>query len=236
MKPVIGMDTFVRENDEGKHNYFITGYYAEAVIRAGGTPVMLPACSDDEVIQSHLDLIDGLILIGGNDVSPELYGDEKQLPITKPSPELRQKFNQSLAKGALERDLPVLGICMGCQALNVAAGGTLFQDIPSQVKGCDIRHSYKLLSCPFHNVRIEKGSLLYRIVEKEVLEVNTSHHQAVRDPGKGFMVTARSEDGIIECIENPEKNFALGVQWHPEIIHERPDHLALFRALVQASS
>jgi len=236
-KPYIGLNAGVSMNDKGKHSYSIGGRYTNAVTKAGGIPVVLPATKEINIIEKYLDLINGLVLIGGPDLDPKLYSNEVKLPTTSKTPLLRQEFDLALARLALERDLPVMGICMGCQVLCVAAGGTLIQDIQYQVEGYSQRHYRKIAPYyPLHNIEIVPDSILHGIIGKTRLEVNSAHHQSVKTPPHGFRAVAFSEDKIIECIEHPKKRFALGIQWHPEAIHDRPEQLSLFKALVQASS
>jgi putative glutamine amidotransferase len=237
VKPVIGINSGVAISDEGGHRYVLGGNYTNAILKAGGIPVILPATQDPEVREEYFRFIDGLMLVGGPDIDPKIYGDsEKMATVTVASP-LRLDFDLSIARLALEKDLPVMGICMGCQVLNVAAGGSLYQDIEQQVPAYSVRHHKKIAPYdPFHQIKIAQDSLLFRIIGKETMEVNSSHHQSVKVPGRNFKITAYSEDGVVECIENPGHRFALGIQWHPEVIHERPEQLSLFSALVSAAS
>jgi len=237
VKPVIGINSSVGVSDEGTHRYILGGNYTSAVLKAGGIPVILPATHDPEVREHYFQLIDGFLLVGGPDIDPAIYGESERLATVVPASPLRLDFDISMARLALKKKTPVMGICMGCQVLNVSAGGTLFQDIEQQVPTHSKRHYKKIAPYdPFHQIKIVRDSLLYRILERETMEVNSSHHQSVKNPGNGFQISAYSEDGIVECIENPDHPFALGVQWHPEGIHERPEQLLLFSALVSAAS
>jgi len=237
MKPVIGMNTSLSTAGSKRPHFFLSANYTHAVWKAGGIPLLLTAPPEVADIESYLDRIQGLILVGGPDIDPSVYGDGEALPTVTKSPAVRQDFDLALAGSALERDLPILGICMGCQVLNVASGGTLFQDISYQFRESRIPHRIVTDPCyTFHQIRIAPGSFLHRLYGREEIEVDSAHHQSVMKPGRGFKPIAWSEDGVIECIEHETNRFAVGVQWHPEIIHERPDQLSLFSALVSASS
>lgn len=237
MRPIIGLNSGVSVNEKGIPFFSLGGNYTNAVFKAGGIPVILPATNDRDAMETYFKLINGLILVGGPDLDPASYGDSPKLATVHPAHQLRQEFSLTLARTALSHDIPFMGICMGCQVMNVAAGGSLYQDIEYQVPEYSVRHFRKIAPhYPFHNVTIVPDSLLHRIVGKTEMEVNSAHHQSIRVLAEGLKAIAFSEDRIIECIEHPQKRFALGIQWHPEVIHDREDHLSLFRALVSASS
>ena len=237
MKPVIGMNSGVPISDEGGHRYVLGGNYTNAILKAGGIPVILPATQEPEVMEEYFRFINGLLLVGGPDIDPKIYGDSEKLATVSVASPLRLDFDLSIARLALEKNLPVMGVCMGCQVLNVASGGTLYQDIEQQAPTHKVRHYRKIAPYYlFHRITIAQDSLLFQIVGKETMEVNSAHHQSVKDPGRDFKITAYSEDGIVECIENPGHPFALGIQWHAEAIHDRPEQLSLFCALVSAAS
>jgi putative glutamine amidotransferase len=237
LKPVIGLNSGVSVNENGIPSFSLGGNYTNAVLKAGGIPVILPAVIDQDAIETFFKMIDGLILIGGPDLDPASYEDSPKLATVSPANPLRQEYSLNLARTALSQDIPFMGICMGCQVMNVAAGGSLYQDIEYQIPEYSIRHFRKIAPYyPFHKVTIVPDSLLHRIVGKTEMEVNSAHHQSIRNLAEGLKAIAFSEDGIIECIEHPGKRFALGIQWHPEVIHEREEQLSLFRALVSASS
>jgi len=227
--PLIGLNGDFQQTEWGE----VVGVfpsYVEATIRAGGTPVILPPLTRREDLAVLLKRLDGLILTGGPDLPPDWYGQEPH-PSTKLADPRRLEGDRLLAEAALASSLPILAICMGCQLLNVALGGDLIQDIPTQVEGA-LPHAPKET---FHPVRIEADSRLAGIVGGEELEVNSSHHQAIGRPGKGLRVVARAPDGVIEAVEGKEKRFLLAVQWHPERLSGREAHLSLFRALVRAA-
>jgi putative glutamine amidotransferase len=189
--------------------------YVNAVQRAGGIAIVLPP---DPVVAEDpdrvLDVIDGLILAGGRDVDPSTYGAERERETDEPRTE-RDVFEIALARRAMERDLPLLGICRGMQVLNVASGGTLEQHLPERIGSEAHRHTPGTFSD--HAVRIAPGSLTSRVVGGESAEVMSHHHQGVAELGEGVEASGWSEgDDVIEAIELPERRFALGVLWHPE--------------------
>jgi len=191
--------------------------YVDAIQRAGGLALLLapdPAlvADPDEI----LDMIDGLILAGGADIDPATYGAETHPATTGTVPE-RDTFEVALARRALERDLPILGICRGMQLMNVAAGGTLDQHLPETRGHEDHRRVSGTFDGADHDVVLDAGSLAARVAGEEHHATKSHHHQGVEVLGEGFRVTGRSElDDVPEAIEIPEKRFALGVQWHPE--------------------
>jgi putative glutamine amidotransferase len=234
MKPVIGVtpdvgESHVRRGRPALPIYELKQAYADAVLAAGGLPVVLPYTDDAAAVNEALDLCDGLVITGGAfDIPAELYGAtaSSRMGALKPA---RTAFEQRLLRAALAADVPVLGICGGMQLLAVEAGGTLYQDIAHEVAGSLEHEQRGDPREPSHAARIAPGSLLAAIVGATEIEVNSTHHQAVRDPGRAT-VSAHALDQVVEAIELPGK-FALGVQWHPELIGTR-QHLALYRALV----
>ena len=184
--------------------------YSRAVLRAGGTPVLLPLNPFKRDIAGLLDRIDGLVIIGGADIHPSFYG-EKSAQKIKPIYRGRTYFEMNLFRIAQKKNIPVLAICYGMQLLNVIHGGTLHQDIKSEIKGA---RNHRSKTNPWHRVTVQPGSLCYKIFRKKSFIVYSEHHQAVKLPGKALQVTAVSEDGIPEAIEGPPLTIA--VQWHPE--------------------
>ena len=184
--------------------------YSLAVQRAGGLALVLPP--DDLVAEAPdelLDMLDGLILAGGSDIDPGSYGAKPE-PETKGSWPERDRFEIALGTGALEREMPVLGICRGMQMLNVIQGGTLDQHLGLEL------HRHTPGAFADHRVNLEPGSLAARVVGGETTEVKSAHHQGVEQLGEGLVATGWADDGIVEAIELPERSFAVGVLWHPE--------------------
>ena len=234
-QPVIGL-TLDHEPPGGYSNfpwYAIRENYCNAVRRAGGLPILLP--HDPDAATAYLDQIDGLIVTGGGfDVDPALFGAETRHPTVK-TKDRRTAFELAATKGALAREMPVLGICGGQQLLNVVLGGTLIQHIPDEVPDCVPHRQPNPRDEPGHSVRVVRGTLLYRITGAETLGVNSAHHQAVKAAGPGLLVDATAEDGVIEGIEDGRRHFCLGVQWHPEFELNDGDR-RIFRALVEAAA
>lgn len=215
-KPVIGI-TLDSEEPGGYSKlpwYALRKNYSESVAAAGGLPVMLP--HEPELAEHYLGLIDGLLVTGGAfDVDPALFGAESRHATVKLK-ERRTAFELAIVRGAVERDLPVLGICGGQQLLNVVLGGTLIQHIPDEIAGCLAHEQPNPRNEPGHDVVLTPGSLLHRITGTERIPVNSAHHQAVKAVAPGAVVDAVADDGVVEGIELPSKRFCVGVQWHPE--------------------
>jgi putative glutamine amidotransferase len=212
--------------------YAIRENYCTAVCRAGGLPLLLP--HEPDLAEAYLDAIDGLIVTGGGfDIDPALFGAASRHPSVT-TKDRRTAFELAAARGALARDMPVLGICGGQQLLNVVLGGTLVQHIPDEVPGALPHRQPNPRDEPGHRVRIVAGTLLRRIAGADVIAVNSAHHQSVKEVGPGLVVDAIAEDGVVEGIEDARRRFCLGVQWHPEFGLSDGDR-RIFCALVAAS-
>jgi putative glutamine amidotransferase len=212
--------------------------YPFGIAEAGGIPVLLAVPGADvpeDRWMGVLDRLDGLLLSGGPDIDPAEFGEPPLRGLDAVSPE-RDRFELGLARGALDRGLPLLGICRGVQTIAVAAGGTLYQDINTQVAGVYKHRQQAPRFHTTHEVRLIPGSAVHHAHGREAIMVNSFHHQSVKDLPPGFATTALSGDGIIEAIESSTNPRILGVQWHPEGIwaHDR-FHLAVFRWLVAAA-
>jgi len=208
--PVIGISGNFREGD----CTLAQGYYM-SVLEAGGTPVVIPSYDNEKALVSLLDTLDGLVLSGGADIDPDYLGEEP-LDCISVNPR-RDAQELMLVRLAVERQIPILGICRGIQMLTAALGGKLYQDIKTQHGVSCIEHSQTIArGLPSHDVKIEKNSLLYSLMGTETLAVNSFHHQAVKEVPQGFRVTATASDGIIEAMESTVFRPILGVQWHPE--------------------
>ncbi len=200
---------------EGK-DYLVSIDNAHAVLQAGGIPVMLPYIEDDKDIEELAESIDGLYLTGGDDIDPTLFGEEPlpNLGIIIPS---RDAFELKLIRKFLSLDKPILAVCRGCQILNIAVGGDMYQDINSQFKEDILQHQQRAPK-PHgsHYIDVPEGTLLHRLSGSKRFKVNSRHHQANRNVPAPFKVSGVASDGVIEAIESNVHSFVLGVQWHPE--------------------
>jgi putative glutamine amidotransferase len=205
--------------------------YVEAVKAAGAIPLLIPPQSD--ALREVLERLDGVILAGGDDCDPRVYGAEPH-PSVEPMDARRQSNDLALARLSRELAVPTLGICLGLQVMNVAAGGSLIQDIASQVD-TDIRHASEPEDRHRHDVIVERATRLGAILPKHEIEVNSSHHQAVDRVGQGLRVTAHAADGVVEGLEDPDHPFYVGVQWHPEDMAGEESAAALWAAFIEAA-
>ncbi len=234
MRPIIGITTSITQ-DEGVHQ--MNRCYTEALLAVGAVPVMLPLPSDLSVLPDCLSRLDGLLLSGGDDVDPTHYGETQHWVCGDVTP-LRDSFEIALCREAIRHRLPLLGICRGVQVMNVAQGGSLFQDLKSEYPGETLAHQQKQLSrYTSHAVQFSEDSALAAIFGCNALQVNSHHHQAVQKVAPGFTITATAPDGVIEALEYPELPFCIGVQWHPErLVESQKDtlHRRLFEAFADA--
>jgi putative glutamine amidotransferase len=231
--PIVGI-TLDSEQPGGYSKYpwyAIRQNYADAIVAAGGLPIALPHHA--ALANAYLDRIDALVVTGGAfDVDPALYGDaDRHATVTLK--EGRTAAELALTKGALAREMPVLGICGGQQLLAVALGGTLIQHIPDAITAAMEHEQPNPRHEPGHPVSVRSGTLLHRIVGTSEMQVNSSHHQAVREPGPDAVVNAVAPDQVIEGVEHPGHRFCLGVQWHPEFFID-PGDRRIFDALIAA--
>lgn len=224
MKALIGVTSSMDINEQG---YTVDSDNINGITRAGGTPIMLPNLKQEEKINQIAETIDGLYATGGGDIDPTLFGEEPHpnLGIIIPS---RDVFEILLIKKMLEMGKPVLAICRGCQILNIAVGGDMYQDIYAQINRELLQHSQKApKDYGSHFVQVLKDSLLHRLTGVDMLKVNTYHHQANRKVIDPFVISGKANDGIIEAIESKEHPFALGLQWHPEKMAPTNDEASL---------
>jgi putative glutamine amidotransferase len=233
-KPVIGITSWFDPEEE---KYWSKRYYARAIWKTGGIPFFLPHIKEmTNDLEELIGSMDGLLLSGGTDLDPNSFGQEPKFDLNEIDP-IRDRLELGLARLALEDEFPVLAICRGIQVLNVAAGGNLYQDLDNQRENAINHHQDAPRWHPTHEVRIDRGSTLYEVVGKEKIRVNSLHHQNVRQVGRGFEVTARSSDGLIEAVEHREAGFQLGVQWHPEAMVDNDENsFRIFSRFIEASS
>lgn len=231
MRPVIGL---IPLYDETKESYWMLPGYMKVLEQCGALPIMLPLTSDEEELTQSLELCDGLLLTGGHDVDPSLYHEQPKATCGVPCKE-RDSMESLLLGKALEKDMPVFGICRGIQFLNAYLGGTLYQDLPTEYDSAIEHHMEPPYDRTAHKVTILADTVLADILGAGELPVNSYHHQAVRDIAPGVTKMAISEDGLVEAISVDGKKFAVGVQWHPEFSYENnAQSIKLVQAFVDA--
>ena len=230
-KPLIGITANWKRVDEISGRVSLNDAYARSVHRAGGVAVLIPPGADAEALAAHLD---GLVIPGGGDIDPKHYGE---LPHPKAVLINAARFDQewALLQAFEAQRKPILGICYGCQLLNVWRGGALHQHLPD-LPSVSLKHQRDSKEEPFprHFVEVVSDSKLAQIVGQTRFESVSAHHQAVRTVGKGLVITAYAPDGVVEALEDPDYPFFVGVQWHPERDPDAPPTRALFEGFVQA--
>ncbi len=228
-RPLIGITI---DSSDRPNRYESPMGYATAVEKAGGLPLLLAYRVDLSLIPQIVDELDGVLFSGGNDLDPTLYG-ETYHPKAEPIDPERQRFELALIAEVEKRRTPALGICLGSQLMNVYRGGSLVQFLPDLAREPSLEHRKLGDAVPRHSVALEEESLVAQSLGKSEVLANSSHKQAVKRLGRGLRVIATSPDGVIEGVEDPSMPLFLGVQWHPERLHDEPDHLALFKLLVE---
>lgn len=237
-KTVIGISTSVLVDQgggfPGYERIYVNKDYVSAVIAAGAVPLMIPMEDSEENLRASLELVDGIIFSGGQDIAPYRYGEEPHAKLQGICPE-RDEFDFLLYRLAKEKKLPILGICRGYQLMNVAEGGNLYQDLSLKTTE-SFKHSQGHgPSIPTHSIKIEAGSRLAEILGKEELRVNSFHHQAIKDVPESLKVSGKALDDVIEAIELKDHPFGIGVQFHPEMLQAKyKDIQKIFLALVEA--
>ncbi len=234
--PLIGITMDSEDGSEGAYSkfdwYALRENYAGAVAASGGLPLPLP--HEPELAEQYLELIDGLLITGGAfDVDPSMYGDS-DVHDTVVTKDRRTKFEWAMTQGALERDMPILGICGGQQLLHVVLGGKLVQHIPDTYEDCLAHEQPNPRDEPGHKVKVKSGTLLHDIVGTNEMFVNSAHHQAISDKPEGVVINAIAPDTVLEGCECATQTFCLGVQWHPEF-HIDPGDKKIFDAFIEAA-
>ncbi len=232
-QPIIGITANVSDGNVS----LLPGYY-KSIIKAGGIPMVIPPSDDMSIIAGLLDSVDGILLSGGADINPLFMGEEPVNELHNINP-YRDRQELLIVKMAANRQIPIFGICRGLQVMNVALGGTIYQDIYSQIDGKLIKHSQDLdRAYASHLVNLEEDSMLSQIINATTLPVNSFHHQAIKDVAQGFKVCAIASDGVIEAIESTEYKSMIGVQWHPEcfILNNDECMMPLFDWLIGEAS
>jgi putative glutamine amidotransferase len=237
--PVVGITAFC-DCEHNKKYTKIRCSYINAVYRAGGTPIIIPPFDTHKQLKEYIALIDALVLSGGEDIDPASYGEDNVIELENINPD-RDKWEISLFREAYKAEVPILGICRGMQLINVSLGGSLYQDLEHQLN-CEFSHlpldskRRENLEYVNHKVNILKDTKLNKILAADHLDVNSHHHQAIKDLSKSLDIAAKSECGIIEAVENKAKSFLIGVQWHPEDLIDNSSYfMNLFAELIKAA-
>lgn len=239
MRPIIGITSDYNDGDRPEFGgkiptCFLRDRYVHAIEATGGIPLILPPlASPSKSARSILERIDGLLLTGsGPDIDPEIYGERRRFPFKTVHPK-RFLLEMELVRQAKKKGMPILGICGGMQLMNVAAGGSLYQDIKGQIpKAMQHQRGGK----PAHLIEVKKGTLLSKILKGNRLRVNSAHHQGVKQVAPGYVVNAEADDGVIEGIEAVGYPFVLGVQWHPEFLNPDDQSATLFKAFLKVAA
>lgn len=236
-KPLIGLtmdfspSTDERSFAQGVDLYYQNSAYIRYLESVDCVHVLLPTLLDTRAAASVIAALDGLLLTGGNDVDSYSYGEAplaEKWQVDSP----RTRYESELIQEAQKQEKPIFGICRGCQMLNVALGGSLFQDIPQQIPNSILHTSPNKPTWNYHEVDIDGNSLLFSVLGKEKLRVNTSHHQAIKTLAPGLRIVATAQDGVIEAVQKDEGPFVLAVQWHPEAMDDWSSSIPMLEAFV----
>ena len=231
--PIIGITALW---DKPTNSTVMRPSYINALEYAGAMPVVIPLTESTSVLDYYLDICDGILLSGGQDVQPELYG-ETPLPHCGEVAPCRVKLDRCAFESALAQDKPILGICRGCQAMNVFAGGSLYQDLNIDFGTEENHRMVEPFNRMVHQMIPQSGTALAELLGEQIFEVNSIHHQGIKRLAEPFDIMAVSPDGIIEAIYMPKRRFVWGVQWHPELLYQNhAKHAAIFSEFVRACS
>lgn len=232
MNPIIGITSEYSYDERKKFNR-VKSAYIEAISKVGGIPLVLPIMKEKEAIEKYLDVVDGILCTGGEDISPLLYGENPIKEVVAISYD-RDSMEMDLLKKAYEREIPILGICRGLQIINVALGGSLYQDIHIQLPFALGHVSTYDISQGYHSIDIIDDTILYDIFGINKINVNSNHHQSIKIVAKDLRINSLSKDGIVEGVESiKNSNFVLGVQFHPEeMINRNREFLKIFEYFI----
>jgi putative glutamine amidotransferase len=235
MKPLIGITTNQSTNVYGQPTVMLMQSYVNAVVQAGGVPVLIPSVIVEDGWEAAYARLDGLLFSGGGDISLEFSPGEPHPRIDDEEP-LRDAVEFRMIQSAVSDGKPFLGICRGCQSLNVALGGTLYTHIPDQLPNA-LDHDYpgNKRTILVHEVKLEEGTHIAEIYGEPIIKVNSLHHQGLKDIAPSLRVTGHAPDGLVEAVELPEHPFGLAVQWHPEWLTDQETTKNLFRKFVEAA-
>lgn len=236
MRPIIGVTGYYHPYTTQVSGIFVGEGYTNALAHEGAIPFAIPYLDSEDDLRALAERLDGLLLSGGQDMDPQYFGEHPVPRIGNVSPE-RDRMEQVLFEEMQRQGKPVLGICRGAQVINVLLGGTLYQDLESQYDGTLIAHDQ---TAPrwygTHDVTITEGSQLHQIFGETRIRTNSMHHQSVKEPAPGLVVSAVTEDGVVEAVERPNGPYCIGVQWHPENMWRKDaQFLKLFRSFVEAA-
>ena len=231
MPPLVGVMPLW---DDEKESLWMLPGYLEGIKEAGATPIIFPLTEDPDEIERLVDICDGILLTGGHDVTPSIYGEES-LEGKVSCCIARDNMEKHVLEDAMKKDKPILGICRGIQFINACLGGTLYQDLPTQHPSEIEHHQTPPYDVPVHDVIIRNATPLYDCLGADKISVNSYHHQAVKDVAPGLEVMAESEDGIVEALYKPFYSFLWAVQWHPEFSYKTDDNSKkIFKAFVDS--
>lgn len=235
MQPIIGITTFRSENAFGQPYTMLLEAYLKAILQAGGVPVLIPSLLADAGWEALYDRLDGILLSGGGDIALERFPGAAHPRIDEVDP-ARDAVELNLLHAAVADGKPFLGICRGCQIVNVGLGGTLYTHLPDQLPGA-LDHAYpgNMRGVLVHEVKIEEGTRFSEVFGEPLLKVNSHHHQGLKDIAPGLRVAGHAPDGLVEAVELPEHPFGLAVQWHPEWLTDQVPTRNLFSSFVKAS-
>jgi putative glutamine amidotransferase len=235
MKPLIGITTYQSTNSYGQPTVLLQQSYIRAIMQAGGVPVLVPSLIANDGWDTVYSRLDGILFSGGGDIALEHFIGEPHPRIDDVEPE-RDAVELQMIQAAASDGKPFLGICRGCQVLNVALGGTLYTHIPDQLPGA-LDHSYpgNKRTVLVHEVKIEEGTHIAEIYGEPIIKVNSLHHQGLKDIAPVLRVAGQAPDGLVEAVELPEHPFGLAVQWHPEWLTDQESTRNLFKKFVEAA-
>lgn len=235
MQPIIGITTNQSNNSEGQANVSLSQAYVKAIIQAGGVPVLIPSLVANDGWRSLYSRLDGILFSGGGDISLEHFNGDPHPRIEEIEPE-RDLVELNMLKAAVSDGKPFLGICRGCQLVNIGLGGTLYTHIPDQLPGA-LDHSYpgSMRTVLVHEVKIEEGTRIADVLGEPIVKVNSHHHQGLKDIPASLRIAGYAPDGLVEAIELPSHPFGLAVQWHPEWLTDQQSTRNLFRRLVETA-